>query len=152
MAHQDDGDPKFAPLGDQVGDVVNELAEIIDEGAAAAGLTKTPLVETQRVVAGASECLANVFVTAAVFADAVNKQDNCFRSVNSPVPPELLEPIACCTEADRRCAYGKACYREALALAVLGHESPLAFSAFRAIAQACSEASRRFSHGPGVVG
>jgi hypothetical protein len=102
-----DRDPKFAPHGEQVGNVVNELGEMSDEGATAAGLAETPLVETERVVASSSECLAHVFVAAGVFADAVHKQDCCFGSVDSPVPPELVKPIACCTEADRRCAHGR---------------------------------------------
>ena len=116
VPHQDYGNPEFASLGEQVSEVVDEFAEVIDEGPTAAGFAETTLVEAQRVVASNSECPTHVFVAARVFADAMNKQDCCFWNVSSPVPPKLRESIAFCTEADRRCVHGRSSYLEGLAL------------------------------------
>ena len=107
VAHQDDRHAEFAALGEQVGNIIGVLREVNHERSSSRSLAEAALIEGQHVEAGIGQCVADMFVPARVFADAVDEQNSSLGAGYCPVSAALREPIAGGSKAGRRCSHGR---------------------------------------------
>jgi hypothetical protein len=82
-------------------DVVVKLVEGVDVTSAASGVSETPLVVRDHGDTGIDELPGNMFVSATVFGDAVDQDQNSPRSLCVPAPTQLRQPVSGDAEVDR---------------------------------------------------